>query len=224
MITILDAVKAGQEIKHATPVKLSIGTDAKIYGFVPYHAFETISEPQCLHRINSISSGPRNLVTHTPIYPPIGVVQVMGSRIFYNDNQGIKRLFLFSSVRRPENQKTIVFWLYIPRLIFSLTCNSTLESYYIMFTEHRLDSYSYGLDKCIVMYGATGQKYEGGGKFTDEPYTPWYIPREDEFFFEGKTSLRGVGNAFTVITQRINPQTGTVIYESDDPQDVFLSE
>ena len=48
----------------------------------------------------------------------------------------------------------------------------------------------------------------------------FYYPKEDELFFESSTSLKGIANAFVVITRRIAPDNEQVVYEVYSPDDI----
>ncbi|MBD5183962.1 MAG: hypothetical protein HDS97_03615 [Bacteroidales bacterium] len=139
--------------------------------------------------------------------PPIGRANVIGDRIIFPLDGKFFRAPIFNSVSTPE-EKYPVFLLYVPRFL-NLPNKDKILGYKTAFSSEkpRLKGY---------------HKYPDNIRVIDS--IPFYMPLNGEFIFSSASKLRGIGNAFVIITRRLCKETGIVIYEVYNPKDVDIIE
>lgn len=138
--------------------------------------------------------------------PPLGVAYVVGNRILFSLENKIYRFPIFSSIEKPAKEKYPVYLLYVPRLL-SLPYSSHVAAYVETMKKEKPHLNIYKVD---------------GIKLEDKK--PYYFPKEDEFYFKSSSQLGGIANTFVVITRRISPHNGNLIYEVFDPNEVEIIE
>lgn len=187
MSTVIEDLMAGKELKRGAIVKLPIGKEATIYGFVAYH--ERLDDfPKDVKGINC---------------PALGPAHVIGNRIVSALDGKLYRFPIFISVTKATKNKYPVFGLYNPELLLEAVYPSRATSYRRSMQSKTPDQFVYKND---------GVKIEDNEAF--------YYPKEDELFFESSTSLKGIANAFVVITRRIAPDNEQVVYEVYSPDGI----
>lgn len=137
----------------------------------------------------------------TPVCPPLGPANIIGNRVIFALDGKIYRAPLFKTISVAE-EKYPIYLLYVPRLL-NLTAESRIKAYLSSFKNERPSPYINQVD---------------GIRTIDNK--PFYFPNEGEYLFTSSSKLKGIGNAFAVITRRLSKDSGLLLYETYDPQDV----
>ena len=137
----------------------------------------------------------------TPTCPPLGGANVIGNRIIFALDGKIYRVPLFETLSIAE-EKYPIYLLYVPRLL-NLSAESRIKTYLSSFKNEKASPFIHQVD---------------GIRIVDNH--PFYFPNEDEYLFTSSSKLKGIGNAFAVITRRRSKENGMLLYEVYDPRDI----
>ncbi len=139
--------------------------------------------------------------------PPIGAANIIGDRIIFPVNGKFYRAPIFESIHLAD-EKYPVYLLYVPRFL-NLTSKYQISGYKKAFASEtpRLIGYDKYPDSIRVIDGV-----------------PVYFSEEREYIFSSASKLRGIGNAFVVIVRRRSNETGTVVYEVYNPNEITIIE
>lgn len=137
----------------------------------------------------------------TPTCPPLGAANIIGNRIIFAIDGQIYRVPLFKTLAVAD-EKYPIYLLYVPRLL-DLPAESRVKAYISSFKNEKPSPYIYQVN---------------GIKIIDKE--PFYFPNEDEYLFTSPSKLKGIGNAFAVITRRKSKENGILQYEVYNPQDI----
>lgn len=183
MSTLYDTFLNKGTIQINSTVKLPIGKDATVYGFLACNDF---------------------LFSNTLDSPPLGIAHVIRNRIFCFLGDKTYRFPIFASISKPRDEKYPVYLLYVPRLL-DLEYKSYVDAYRLTMKNERPHVWVQKVDGISVTDGVA-----------------YYYPKEDEYLFESQSKLKGIGNAFLVITRRVAPEHGGTIYEIFEPSEIEL--
>lgn len=103
MAKILEKISKGFRVTKGTKIKIPIGGEALIYGFVPFNEDE-LFEFSILNDLNG---------------PALGPAYVIGNRIIFSLDGKFSRFPIFTSIQNFDEEKYPIYLLYVPKLLNS---------------------------------------------------------------------------------------------------------
>lgn len=138
------------------------------------------------------------------ICPPLGQAQVVCDRIMFN--VGYKQQYrypIYDKVSKPKEKQYPLDELYVMRFIES---------------KYKQDYKKY-ISQQIIRYSIRNVEEV---QVVDKK--AYYSPRSGDRIFESSSGLKGIGNAFVVITRRVSTENGMIVYEVFNPNEVEVIE
>lgn len=133
--------------------------------------------------------------------PPLGECQVFSNRVIFYMNNKLHRFPIFSTVCKVSEDRYDLFALYIPRFETLLSDSFNFKAYVKYMGTRQITSYL----KSIKINSLQIEK--------DIAY---YIPNENELYFESRSKFRAIGSGVAIITRRISKKSDDIKYEIFD--------
>lgn len=129
--------------------------------------------------------------------PPLGECHVLSNRVICFFDKQLYRFPIFSSVGKVSEQRYPLYLLYMERF---LELPAPLNSYYT----------NYLYRKANPRYLS---KIDGVQVENDIAY---YLPNENDLYFESRSKLQAIGTGFLVVTRRLAKISDNIKYEVFD--------
>lgn len=142
--------------------------------------------------------------SHVFDMPPLGRTTVLSNRILCYIGQQLCRFIIFDKVTKVTGDRLDIQYLYIPKFAY-IDNPRGLTAYKKVMGNVEWDSYIAKLNRVEV-----------------EDDKAYYLPEDNEIYFESSSKLKGVSKGCAVVTKRLSNNAEAIVYEVHNYNDVFV--